>query len=64
MPDRMLEKRQVTFESEAADLLATSQSKKTQGLACNGPGWLTFISNMSLYDPHHGLPWLGSLEVK
>ena len=35
-----------------------------QGLACKGPGWLTFITMMSFYDPYHGLPWWGSLEVK
>ena len=69
MPDRMLEKykikdyniRDKELESEAADLLATSLIKKTRGLACSGPGWLTFISKMSLCDPHHGLPWWGSV---
>ena len=35
-----------------------------RGLACKGPGWLTFITMMSLYDPYHGLPWCGFLEVK
>ena len=34
----------------------SSQGERRQGLACNGPGWLTFTTMIPLYDPYNGLP--------